>query len=218
MSKSQEISFSDVLSANGSSYLSWTWSGVTATGWYGPVGATLEAETKSRTLTFDDKYGKVTSATLTYNYTFSTSRASFTEGTISLTELDTGNLLYEAKYTSAATKDVQLELDSSFIEKINKNKPLSINCNVFAKGKATKPSNPSSPPNQGSSREFLHSVNGKINSLTLTITYTSGTCRRYKDGKGWEICEVYRWNDSKKAWESCELYHFNNSGKAELCE
>lgn len=215
MAKSQNVTLSQELVANGSVNLAWIWSGVTSTGWYGHAGEKLNANTKSETLTFANKYGKVTSATLTYNYTFSTSRANFTEGIISLTELNTDNLLYEATYTSVATKDVQLELDSNFIEKINQNKPLNINCNVSAEGVIIKPSNPSSPPNQGSSQNFTHAVNGKINSLTLTIIYTSSTCRRW-NGTGWEICEVYRYNGTN--WEACELYRINSNGEKELCE
>lgn len=210
------ISLSKELLNNQSVSVSWVWQGG-GNGWYSSSnGSPLSGEVAD-TISLPEKYGKIKSGKLTYKYTFYTSRATFSEGIIQLVIAGPQEniVLYKALYDTTASETIYTkELDDYFLNQLNNNKPSSITCGISVSGKVSKPSNPASTPNQGSTQNYTHAVNGKILSLTLVIEYSSGLIH-YWNGSQWVEGELKYWNGTE--WvDGAELKYWNGNEWVEV--
>lgn len=155
-------------------------------------------------------YIKITSCSLSVNYTITGNKIN--NRSASFYVVDGSNNRYGG--SSGASGTCNYTLTASQLDALNAAKPSSLGIEHVASGTIQTPfSNSSSSIN--TSKSYTHTISSTMSSAYLTITYTSGTCRRW-NGSGWEICEVYRYNGTQ--WESCELYRITSDGKKELCE
>lgn len=180
--------------------------------WLLSSGSTSLSSSKTYTIDQFKKYNKIKEVKINFSFWQDNTNAS---NKTSISLKDTSGNKYYSYSSSVGSNTVEAFLDSDTLATLNTNKPVNFQLVQEVSGIGKKPTTSASQYSEGYKSSVSYRVRSEINNFTLTITYTSGTCRRW-NGTGWEICEVYRYNGTN--WESCELYRINSEGKKELCE
>lgn len=180
--------------------------------WILSSGGTSLSSSKTYAIDQFKKYNKIKEVKINFSFWQDNTNAS---NKTSISLKDTSENKYYSYSSSSSSNTVEAFLDSNTLATLNTNKPINFQLVQEVSGTGAKPTTSASQYSEGYESSVSYRVRSEINSFTLTVTYTSSTCRRW-NGTGWEICEVYRYNGTN--WEACELYRINSNGEKELCE